>query len=925
LLTLTLAFLSGIPALVYQVVWTREIVLLAGSQIEAISVVLVAFFGGLAVGARAFGGVVDRFSTPLRIYGCLEIGAGLLAALAMVVLHSIGNSPIAAGSLAVLLLSSAAVLFPVTVLLGGTLPALLRSAVRDLSGAASRAGLIVGTNTAGSVLGVGAAVLLVPAVGLRATQLGAAFVAVIIGVAAIGLARGRSRPALAPQPGAGMSSLLVLAAAAAAGVATLAYEVLAARMAALWLGSSLYAWGSVLALVLVGLAAGNLALAGRAARSADPRADLGWIEVAAAAALGAGLLAISPPIALPAAGLTANSLSRVALGVFPPAFLMGGAFPFFVRLGVRDPRLGTTFGAVSAANTAGGIAGALLAPFALLPALGLAGGTLACAGLNGALGLAFLARASEPRRRGAHLVVAAAALAAATFAGTRLQQPATAMRVLHVDHGRQATTAVIAVGDRRDLIVDGDPEASTVGEALVTEELLAVLPLLLHPDPKTFFEVGLGSGITLGTAARFPLDRLDCAEIADSVIGAVGFFTPQNGGVHDGGDSRVRIFHTDGRAHLLRHRSEYDVIVGNTLHPWSIGATGLYSKEYFERLRAALRPGGVAVQWVPAARLGDDNLAAIVRTFYAVFPEGSMWWGATNMMLVGSETPGLRVDEARFEALRPRMAGLLQRLGIRSARELEARRFATAASVREALGPGLTLSDDRPVLEVSAARNRPTQGEPATELALLQRLAEAGVAGSPEIRDGMRLWVQSLRARERGAEAQAERLEREAEAAGFGEGRRLRLYRIVGRGTSQREAGRFDRAEREYRRALAEDAELADALFGLAAVHAQRGHLDNAISTLERLVHLHPGDAAAWNLLGVLQGQAGDAAGARMSFDRAVEASPYFTGALANAGLLAAEQGDARRARELLARLQAISPLATYDEERALAEALNGL
>jgi len=302
-----------------------------------------------------------------------------------------------------------------------------------------------------------------------------------------------------------------------------------------------------------------------------------------------------------------------------------------------------------------------------------------------------------------------------------------------------------------------------------------------------------------------------------------------------------------------------------------------------------------------------------------------MWWGATNMMLVGSETPELRIDEARFETLRPRMAGLLQRLGIRNLRELEARRFATAASVREALGPGSTLSDDRPVLEVSAAYNRPTQDKPSTELALLERLAEAGVAGSPEIGDGMRLWVQSLRARERGAEAQAERLEREAEAAGFGEGRRLRLYRIVGQGTSQREAGRLDRAEREYRRALAEDAELADALFGLAAVHAQRGRLDNAISTLDRLVHLHPGDAAAWNLLGVLQGQAGDATGARVSFDRAVEASPYFTGALANAGLLAAEQGDAHRARELLARLQAVSPLTTYDEERALAEALNGL
>jgi spermidine synthase len=67
-----LALLSGVPALIYEVVWTREAALLAGSQVEAISVVLVAFFGGLALGARGLGPLADRAASPLRLYGVLE-------------------------------------------------------------------------------------------------------------------------------------------------------------------------------------------------------------------------------------------------------------------------------------------------------------------------------------------------------------------------------------------------------------------------------------------------------------------------------------------------------------------------------------------------------------------------------------------------------------------------------------------------------------------------------------------------------------------------------------------------------------------------------------------------------------------------------------------------------------------------------------
>ena len=94
-----------------------------------------------------------------------------------------------------------------------------------------------------------------------------------------------------------------------------------------------------------------------------------------------------------------------------------------------------------------------------------------------------------------------------------------------------------------------------------------MLPLLLHPQPRGLLEVGLGSGISLGTAARFPLEQIDCVEISAAVIRASAFFSPDNGAVSAGGDARLRILHGDGRAVLARRRGAYDVVLANTLHP----------------------------------------------------------------------------------------------------------------------------------------------------------------------------------------------------------------------------------------------------------------------------------------------------------------------------------------------------------------------
>ena len=183
MLYIALAGLSGAVALVYEVVWTREVSLLVGSQIEATATVLAAFFGGLGLGTRLFGSLSDRVDRPLRLYALLEAAAAILAIGSLCVLHSLGRPDwIATGSPVSLRVASASVLIPVALLLGGTIPALLRAAEHSAAGVARTAGRLVGANTAGGVVGVVVAAAAIPSIGLRATTWRAAGVAVLLAV-----------------------------------------------------------------------------------------------------------------------------------------------------------------------------------------------------------------------------------------------------------------------------------------------------------------------------------------------------------------------------------------------------------------------------------------------------------------------------------------------------------------------------------------------------------------------------------------------------------------------------------------------------------------------------------------------------------------------------------------------------------------------
>src|SRR4029077_18494097 len=70
---LAIFVLSGAAGLVYEIVWSRQLVLVFGNTTQAVSAILAGFFGGLAIGSAVGGRVADRVRSPLRLYGILEL------------------------------------------------------------------------------------------------------------------------------------------------------------------------------------------------------------------------------------------------------------------------------------------------------------------------------------------------------------------------------------------------------------------------------------------------------------------------------------------------------------------------------------------------------------------------------------------------------------------------------------------------------------------------------------------------------------------------------------------------------------------------------------------------------------------------------------------------------------------------------------
>src|SRR6266511_654684 len=275
---------SGAAGLVYQVVWSRELVLVFGNTTQAVSTIVTAFMAGLGFGSLAGGRWARRSARPLRLYGSIELGVAVLAIFLpfafddLAELYRGAYPSLVDNTLALTAVRFAlalAAVAPATFLMGATLPLLVRHLVRTLDEAGARLGELYAANTAGAVTGtVVAGFVLIEFLGLRLTSYVAVALNLLAGMGALALARQdaasrRARASTAevverrPDDGAAHAAgdlpprWQILLATFVSGFVSLALEVLWTRMLAEGTGSSIYIFTAILAIFLAGIAIGS--------------------------------------------------------------------------------------------------------------------------------------------------------------------------------------------------------------------------------------------------------------------------------------------------------------------------------------------------------------------------------------------------------------------------------------------------------------------------------------------------------------------------------------------------------------------------------------------------------------------------------------------------------------------------------------------
>ncbi|MCC5950940.1 MAG: fused MFS/spermidine synthase [Acidimicrobiia bacterium] len=751
-LAVVLFVVSGFAALVYQVLWVREVGLLVGSTAQAAALTIAVFFSGIALGSWWWGRRVRRATRPLLWFGLVElaVAASALALFGLVPLYDLVAPPLDAPASARLVAQgvvAAVTLLPASFFMGGTLPLMTEHLVRVREHLGRRASMLYAVNTAGSAAGALAAGFVLPLVlGFRSAYLLAVALDAAVGTVAVVRGRtalravadvrservGADEPALleraaAPLATAGSTFALlgwgvVWVVAAVSGFTTLAAEVVWTRLFAQVLHNSVSTYALVLATFLVALAVGAAL-----ARWLGSRGGLDTTRVLVALLVACGLaVAVSPwlfdrltngvsyvggDLGWVAYVLSVGLLAATCIGL--PAVVLGMVLPWCIRV-VQDAAgsPGARVGRLVAVNTVGAIAGSLVAGFVLLPMVGAARALLLVAAAYPVTALVVVWRA-WPERAGLRVSWSVATAAAVVLLAIVPAAPLAEQGVVRtgetlewLQEGPQANVAVLS--DQRDDWRIRVNSTYTLGSTagLDSERNQTVIPLLGHPDPQRVFYLGMGTGITAGAALSFPVERVVvCELIADVVEASAAFFGRWTNGLFD--DGRAQVLAEDGRACLRRSSEEFDLVISDLFVPWEAGTGNLYTVELYQLGRERLASGGMFVQWIPLFQLSDRELGSIAASMDAVFDEVVLWRGdlfdaRSIVALVGHRDPA-PLDPAVLVA-NARQAPGGQEL---SAAELEAmalRLYAGNVSASGIYADRPLNTDDLPFVEYQAPR-----------------------------------------------------------------------------------------------------------------------------------------------------------------------------------------------------------------------------
>ncbi len=617
-------------------------------------------------------------------------------------------------------------LLPPTVLMGATFPLVTHLLVSDERELGRKVGAFYAINTFGGAIGaLLASYLLIPLLGVSGTIEAAVMINGVIGAIMLILSSATANIApyspcpqnLAKSQVPLLSPLLkkgVMASFALSGFFALAYEVLWTRVLTAVIGHSVYAFSIILSSFLLGIVLGSSWIS-RKMDSQKTNRNLFQMLVFFHLLLASFVLLTIPFFdGLPFLFKHLHRWFSQHFGwfqlaqfflcffvIFVPTFFFGAIFPLVNRLLFDNSSqpVGAAVGKLYALNTMGAIAGSLVSGFVFIPLFGgiqLALRAIASAHfLMGAILIWILPTLSFSKKAVIAICFSGVLFLTAFFekawdpallySGMYLYAPKYSDNLNDFKKGlrqgkilfhKEGIHATVTVKDfHKDwlvLFINGKGDASSrewPESDFASQCLLAHVPSLLHPNPRSVAVIGLGSGATVGAALSYPLQEIDVIEISPEVIEASRLFSRANDHALD--DLRVRLIVQDARQYLLATQKRYDLILSEPSNPWITGISNLFTKDHYEILKTRLEPGGIVAQWFHYYSMNETDFKIALKTFSSVFRYVTLWdvhyasrFAIGDIILIGSETP-LRPSRQEIEKRMksPRIHAALSRIG----------------------------------------------------------------------------------------------------------------------------------------------------------------------------------------------------------------------------------------------------------------------
>lgn len=697
-----LFILSGIAGLIYQVTWFKQLSYFLGNSTYAQSILLGTFMGGLAIGSWYWGKKADSARNALRTFGVLEILIAIYCFFYQPIFNGLNSlftifvsgyeldSDSTTVFLARLFVSCIAIL-PPTILMGGTLPILVRYFSNKLQDVGRNISILYFLNSLGAVIGtVLAGFYLLEWFGLQWTTFTGAFMDLSVGGVSLWFA-GKINLTTELETAENDKKLIkvdnyqskvVVAIAAISGFCAMGYEVIWLRLLIPVLSSSTYSFTIILASFITGITIGSFVIYKYGPKIKNPFLYLGLFQLFIVLAIQFSLpfyerlpFLIWNSVGDPDTNTVSygsylfTQLFYVFLLLIVPTIFMGMSLPLATRLAVKKVNdTGAIVGKVFAFNTLGTVAGSLFVGLVLIPALGIMSSLNALLVLNITLVILVFRHKESSSRINKIVAVSLIFLSTLIHISTMknsswmytimlseaprkinriappknfnefLKKSKNHEKIHFYKEGPNGTFVVAENNGEIYLFTNGKGDANSKGD-LRTQVSLGLTPVILHESPDSIFVIGFGAGTTIGNAMSHPRVKYgEVAEISKEVVTASKYFEEIN--AKPLSRENLNVITDDGVSALRLSPHKFDVIISQPSNPWSAGVGNLFTTEFFQSCKEKLRPGGMVAQWFNLYEMDEKSLKLILRTVLSEFEHINLWHiGSADILMICSNDP----------------------------------------------------------------------------------------------------------------------------------------------------------------------------------------------------------------------------------------------------------------------------------------------